>query len=107
MGARPRPAGASRVILALAAACLAPGPGPVSSSPGPPTRITRDGLDKQRPCWSPDGKVLLFARHEAGGTQIRQYLLTPGALEEPRRLTARSTPEYDGVFSPDGRRVLF
>ena len=33
-------------------------------------RLTRDGLDKQRPYWSPDGRRLAFARHEADGVHI-------------------------------------
>lgn len=75
---------------------------------GPLVRLTRDGLDKQRPSWAADGRRLLFARHEAGGTHIWQYILdvsAPGAV--PRRLTERKEPEYNGAFSPDGKQVLF
>jgi TolB protein len=71
-------------------------------------RLTHDGLDKQRPSWARDGRQLLFARHEAGGLHIWQYVLdvkTAGAT--PRRLTDRKEPEYNGAFSPDGSRVLF
>ncbi|MFO0952589.1 MAG: LpqB family beta-propeller domain-containing protein [Isosphaeraceae bacterium] len=70
-------------------------------------RLTTDGLDKERPSWASDGRTLLFARHEAGGTAIRQYLLTPGEPPMLRRLTDRREPEYHGVFLPDGKRVLF
>jgi TolB protein len=71
-------------------------------------RLTFDGLDKLRPNWSQDGRHLLFARHEAGGTQIRQYVLDVGSPKSSlRRLTARAHPEYDGAYSPDGSRVLF
>src|SRR5436305_6602039 len=76
--------------------------------PGPPVRLTRDGLDKQRPAWAPDGRRLLFARHESDGAHIWQYLLEPGRPQDaPRRLTDRKAPEYNGAFSPDGSRVLF
>jgi TolB protein len=71
-------------------------------------RLTHDGLDKQRPCWAPDGRRLLFARHTSDGAHIWQYVLdlgTTGAM--PQRLTDRKEPEYHGVFGPDGRRVLF
>ena len=27
-------------------------------------RLTSDGHLKQRPCWSPDGKQVVFARHQ-------------------------------------------
>lgn len=71
-------------------------------------RLTRDGLDKERPNWAPDGRRLLFARHDSGGMHVWQYVLdtkTPGAAA--RRLTDRKEPEYNGAFSPDGSRVLF
>lgn len=72
-----------------------------------PIRLTHDGLDKQRPMLSPDGKTLVFARHEAGGTNIALYLWDfdqPGAA--PRRLTDSKTPEYNAAFSPDGKQLL-
>ena len=34
---------------------------PASPTEGPLVRLTHDGLDKQRPHWSPDGRRLLFA----------------------------------------------
>src|SRR6185437_2994544 len=81
---------------------------PPVGKPGPLLRLTHDGLDKERPSWSPDGRVLLFARHERGGMHVWQYVLdtkVPGAVA--RRLTDRKDPEYNGAFSPDGARILF
>jgi TolB protein len=81
-------------------------PAPVSESRV--VRLTHDGLDKLRPSWSPDGRHLLFARHEDGGTRIRQYVLDLGSPNSAaRRLTDRADPECNGAFSPDGTRVLF
>jgi TolB protein len=91
------------------AAGLAPaGEGPSRLEPGPIVRLTHDGLDKQRPSWAPDGRRLLFARHEPGGMHIRQYILDTGTRgAAARRLTDRQDPEYNGAFSPDGMRILF
>ncbi len=66
-------------------------------------RLTKDGHLKQRPCWSPDGKQVAFARHE--GATILLFLrdLKTGKEE---RLTSGDAPEYDAVFSPDGASML-
>jgi TolB protein len=75
---------------------------------GPLVRLTRDGLEKYRPSWAPNGQLLLFARREADGSHIWQYLLDVKNAKAPaRRLTDRKEPEYHGVFSPDGAHILF
>lgn len=92
----------------LGIALLLSGPTSPEPEPGPLLRLTRDGLEKERPCWSPDGHRLLFARHDSGGMHVWQYLLetrAPGTAA--RRLTDRKEPEYNGAFSPDGTRILF
>jgi TolB protein len=104
-----------------------------SAAETPALRLTSDGSFKQRPAWSPDGKHLAFARHE--GDTILLYvadvldksgIADPGravddrrspddphhrsglfALENLRRLTDRDAPEYDAVWSPDGKRLAF
>lgn len=67
-------------------------------------RLTHDGLFKQRPAWSPDGKRLVFARHR--GMSVFLYVISADGSEE-RRLTDRDTPEYDASWSPDGTRLAF
>jgi len=67
-------------------------------------RLTTDGHFKQRPAWSPDGSWLTFARHQ--GASIFLYLRSADGSQE-KRLTKRDAPEYDAVFSPDGRRLAF
>ncbi len=67
-------------------------------------RLTSDGHFKQRPCWSPDGRQVIFARHR--GTTIFLYLRDVRTGEE-ERLTSHMSPEYDAVFSPDGKELLF
>jgi TolB protein len=66
-------------------------------------RLTHDGHLKQRPVWSPDGMLLVFARH--GEDAIQLYLLETSTGNE-QRLTDRKYPEYDAVFSPDGKQLL-
>ncbi|MBX3439497.1 MAG: PD40 domain-containing protein [Planctomycetaceae bacterium] len=65
-------------------------------------RLTQDGFFKQRPVWAPDGQTLCSARHQ--GSTIYLFLTTADGADE-RRLTDRHDPEYDAVFSPDGRRM--
>jgi Tol biopolymer transport system component len=93
------------LMLGLLACSLAGGRLSADDKAGP-ERVTRDGLDKQRPMWSRDGKWLTFARHEAGGTHIWQYVMDPASPSTPRRLTDRKAPDYNGAFSPDGTQLL-
>jgi TolB protein len=89
----PRPI--ASLILALVATVPPDAP--------PITRHTTDGLDKQRPAWSPDGRTLAFARHERGGERIHQYLMEPDDPASPRRLTPdRDDPTFWAVFRPSG-----
>lgn len=92
------------VVSLIAALILGPGAG--AFQPGPVVQVTRDGLDKERPSWSPDGKRLTFSRQEPDSEHMWQYLIEPGPGSSARRLTDRKTPDYHGVFSPDGKRIL-
>ncbi len=67
-------------------------------------RITDDGMFKQRPAWSPDGRHVLFARHR--GDTIFLFLRDLESGEE-QRLTDKASPEYDAVYSRDGKQILF
>ncbi|MCX7410522.1 MAG: hypothetical protein NTZ32_20800 [Planctomycetales bacterium] len=66
-------------------------------------RITTDGHLKQRPCWSPDGQQVVFARHR--GDSIFLFLRDVKSGKE-ERLTSQNFPEYDAVYSPDGKELL-
>lgn len=67
-------------------------------------QLTNDGLFKQRPAWSPDGKSLVFARHAGATILLFERTVLDGAQ---RRVVARDEPQYDAVYSPDGSRLLF
>src|SRR5207249_1626733 len=75
--------------------------------PPTPTRLTRDGLDKRRPCWSSDGKHLAFARHEADSVHVWQYVWEAGTANPPRRLLPDyDEPHFDATFAPDRTGLL-
>jgi TolB protein len=65
-------------------------------------RLTTDGTFKQRPAFSPDGRVVVFARH--GEDQIFLYVLDVESGKE-RRLTKSPHPEYDATFAPNGQEL--
>jgi TolB protein len=90
-----------RLALSLAGVLLALS---ALAGDGPLMRLTSDGLFKQRPAFSPDGRQVVFARHE--GSNIFLFLRDVAAGRE-ERLTKGNDPEYDAVFSPDGQSLLF
>jgi TolB protein len=92
----------ARCLVVLGIAVLALGTG----GPPMPERLTTDGLAKQRPSWSLDGRRLAFARHEAGGTHIWQYVMDVDRPGSARRVSNRQAPDYDGAFTPDGKSLL-
>ncbi len=69
-----------------------------------PTRLTHDGHFKERPQWSTDGARLLFTRHR--GSTITQYVWL-AASQSDQKLSARTDPEFDGTWSPDGKQIAF
>src|SRR5689334_17460612 len=67
-------------------------------------RLTTDGHLKERPVWSPDGKSLLFTRHE--GATIFLYVRSTEDKTE-RRLTMGKDPDFDATYSADGKRIAY
>jgi len=67
-------------------------------------QITSDGEFKLRPHWSPDGTSVVFTRHRGTQVFVTRRDLTLGTEE---RLTEPNALEFDAVYSPDGKALLF
>src|SRR5262245_41679079 len=66
-----------------------------------PVRITRDGSFKQHLQWSPDGLRFLFTRIHEGKMALWTMAADGSDL---KRLIARDAPNFDGHWSPDGKK---
>ncbi len=78
---------------------------------GEARRLTpADGKGEDRIRFSPDGKRILFESSRDGGSQIwvQDFDTANGTLTgEPRKVTSISTEASGGLWSPDGKSILF
>lgn len=74
----------------------------VSSSGGPPTRLTRAEVHDRSPRWLLDNRTLVFLSDRGGSTQIWAIRIDGG---EPYRVTDWPLDVGNLAVSPDGARV--
>ncbi len=78
---------------------------------GESKRLTPDGgTGEDRVRFSPDGKQVIFESDRRGGTQIwvQDFDTVAGTLTgDARKVTTISTEASGGIWSPDGKSVLF
>ena len=78
---------------------------------GEARRLTpASGKGEDRIRFAPDGKRILFESSRDGGSQIwaQDFDTSTGTLTgEPRKVTSISTEASGGLWSPDGKSILF
>ncbi len=83
----------------------------VPASGGEARRLTlATGAGEDRIRFSPDGKRVLFEASRDGASQIwvQDFDTSSGTLTgEPRKVTSISTEASGGLWSPDGKSILF
>lgn len=67
---------------------------------GEGVQITKDAGGNFNPCWSPDGKKIIFNSNRDGNNEI--YTMDADG-SNVRRLTNNSSADYDPNWGPDGR----
>ena len=94
----------SRPLQALAVAavgaCIAALPG--GAQEASVRRLTTDGAYKQDPCWSRDGKRLLFAQQKPG--RIRVMLRQEDGTTQP---LTDGPPQFQASWHPDGTKIAY
>jgi Tol biopolymer transport system component len=76
----------------------------VSADGGKPTRLTIDGEIDVDPCWSSDGRHVLFASDREGTRALWRVPVRGGP---PTRVTLGTGPEQHPSVSRDGRRLVY
>jgi len=76
----------------------------VVGAEGKPINLTNSGSQDQHPCWSPDGKNVVFTSLRDGNYEI--YVMGADG-KGPLNLTRNAAFDSDPSWSPDGKHILF
>ena len=76
----------------------------VAGADGQGARQVVGGGDLSEPCWSPDGRQILYTR---GRGMAAELYLVAAAGGSTRRLTSNARPESGATWSPDGSRIAY
>ena len=82
----------------------------VPAAGGEARRLNQTPNHEERPRFSPDGKRLIWTSKATDPTQIWMCNFTPesGGLDgQPRQVTNISTGADGGIWSPDGKNIVF
>src|SRR3954453_21174986 len=82
----------------------------VPAAGGEARRLNQSPNHEERPRFSPDGKRLIWTSKATDPTQIWASNFTPesGGLDgQPRQVTNISTGADGGIWSPDGKNIVF
>src|SRR4051812_32474948 len=82
----------------------------VPAAGGEARRLNQSPNHEERPRFSPDGKRLIWTSKATDPTQIWMSNFTPesGGLDgQPRQVTNISTGADGGIWSPDGKNIVF
>jgi len=82
----------------------------VPATGGEARRLNQTPNHEERPRFSPDGKQLIWTSKATDPTQIWMCNFTPesGGLDgQPRQVTNISTGADGGIWSPDGKSIVF
>ena len=70
------------------------------------TRLTTDGSSNERPEWSPDGKRVLYRTARSNRASLWWRAADLSDSEVPL-LSAKRADFFEGVFTPDGRGLVY
>src|ERR1019366_6301049 len=76
----------------------------VAMSGGFPRQITREGMDNERPRWSPDSKQIYYVSDRDGSSQV--WSMNPDGANA-RQITRLSTEASGILVAPDGQKIVF